>query len=207
MLSEKIREVLNQHCAENESNTPDYILAGTIMKVIDALNVAINERDKFYGINPSPGITSIDDKNDKNLIIKAQECLIRVCQEQRFKLTAMVPARPGVDDDLVIGDGLFAGIRIAERIVQMRVDSLELRAVMESVDKWLDDEDDLRQNPATRAARAREIALKYYEKENDKNRCLINALRHLVHSFDTSASRESIAASARAILATYGEMS
>ena len=50
---------------------------------------------------------------------------------------------------------------------EFRVDELE--AVMISVDKWFDDNDPrLKNNPATRAADAREIALKAIESEQER---------------------------------------
>lgn len=42
-------------------------------------------------------------------IDKARECLWRVCGQQSFRLKVCIPARPGVDDDCVIADGLEAG--------------------------------------------------------------------------------------------------
>lgn len=55
-----------------------------------------------------------------------------------------------------------------QAIRQFRMDELE--AVMLSVDKWLDyDEDDpQRPNPATRAAEAREVALRTIEALSEK---------------------------------------
>lgn len=52
---------------------------------------------------------------------------------------------------------------IKNNLANFKRDSNELQAVMISVDKWLDDPSDLEENPATRAARAREIALKAIE--------------------------------------------
>lgn len=49
---------------------------------------------------------------------------------------------------------------IKNNLANFKRDSNELQAVMISVDKWLGDPSDLEENPATRAARAREIALK-----------------------------------------------
>lgn len=61
-------------------------------------------------------------------------------------------------------EGFEMGYREAQQqiITDFRMD--ELDAVMTSVDKWLKG-DELKNNPATRAADAREIALKAVEKE------------------------------------------
>ena len=51
----EIREVLNRHCAENESNTPDFILAQYLYGCLTNLNYAIRKREDWYGRNPSAG--------------------------------------------------------------------------------------------------------------------------------------------------------
>ena len=78
------------------------------------------------------------------LIDKARECLFRVCERQAFKLTACVPARPGVDDDLVIGDGLEAGKEAVALMrsapdgdAKLRAENERLRSVLAAVDTSL----------------------------------------------------------------------
>lgn len=44
-----LRSLINHYSMENESNTPDYILAGYLSDCLDAYNNAIDLRDKFYG--------------------------------------------------------------------------------------------------------------------------------------------------------------
>ena len=54
-LSEDLQGVLNKHSAENQSNTPDYILAHFVTGVLDSYNEAVRQRDNWYDINPQPG--------------------------------------------------------------------------------------------------------------------------------------------------------
>jgi hypothetical protein len=46
-----LRALLNTHSAENESNTPDYVLANYIMISLKAFNAAVNAREEYYGRN------------------------------------------------------------------------------------------------------------------------------------------------------------
>ena len=47
-LAIEIRSVLNKFSVENESDTPDWILADYLLKCLDAFNHATVERDLFY---------------------------------------------------------------------------------------------------------------------------------------------------------------
>jgi hypothetical protein len=48
-LEDDIRSVLNRHSAENESGTPDYILAEYLITVLEAYNSAISSRAEHRG--------------------------------------------------------------------------------------------------------------------------------------------------------------
>jgi hypothetical protein len=50
-----LKELLNKGCRENESNTPDFILAEFMMACLEAFEEGIKARDKWYGIAPKPG--------------------------------------------------------------------------------------------------------------------------------------------------------
>ena len=54
-LREKLSVLLNQHCRENCSNTPDFILAQYMLDTMDACDKAIKLRDQWYGIEAGPG--------------------------------------------------------------------------------------------------------------------------------------------------------
>jgi hypothetical protein len=52
MLSEfeqELQELLNRYSKENESQTPDYILAHYIKYSLKAFNQAVNLREEWYG--------------------------------------------------------------------------------------------------------------------------------------------------------------
>lgn len=50
---EKELEILiNRHCQENISNTPDFILAQYILGCLAIFNIAIQQREAWYGRDP-----------------------------------------------------------------------------------------------------------------------------------------------------------
>jgi uncharacterized protein YecE (DUF72 family) len=53
-LSERLRCLLNQESAENGSNTPDFILAAYLLACLDAFDVAVHDRDVWYGRAATP---------------------------------------------------------------------------------------------------------------------------------------------------------
>ena len=48
-FEEELRSLINRYSRENESNTPDFILAQYIEKSLLAFNQAVNSREKWYG--------------------------------------------------------------------------------------------------------------------------------------------------------------
>jgi hypothetical protein len=48
-LERELASVLNKYSAENESNTPDFILAEYLMACLNAFNTASNSRQAFHG--------------------------------------------------------------------------------------------------------------------------------------------------------------
>lgn len=46
---EELQNLLNRHSIENESDTPDWILAEYIKKILEAWNSSVLQRDKWYG--------------------------------------------------------------------------------------------------------------------------------------------------------------
>lgn len=51
-LEQDIAAALNRACAENESNTPDFILAQFLLGCLAAFNVATQQRETWYGRDP-----------------------------------------------------------------------------------------------------------------------------------------------------------
>lgn len=54
-LIKDIAAVLNKHSVENESNTPDFILAQHLVMCLVAFNKAVNGRSDWYGRHDEPG--------------------------------------------------------------------------------------------------------------------------------------------------------
>jgi hypothetical protein len=48
----ELTELLNRHSIENESNTPDFVLALFVRNCLDAWNEAVVGRDSWYGLKP-----------------------------------------------------------------------------------------------------------------------------------------------------------
>lgn len=54
-LADDLTHLLNHFCAENVSNTPDFILARFMLDTLKVFNDVVIRRDAWYGINPHPG--------------------------------------------------------------------------------------------------------------------------------------------------------
>jgi hypothetical protein len=47
----ELRNLINRHSKENDSNTPDYILAEYIQSSLNVFNNIVKQRDAWYGFN------------------------------------------------------------------------------------------------------------------------------------------------------------
>jgi hypothetical protein len=56
-LEDEMRRFLNQHSAENASNTPDFILAQYLIACLIAYNTATQQRETWYGRDARPSET------------------------------------------------------------------------------------------------------------------------------------------------------
>jgi hypothetical protein len=45
--------LINKHSMENESNTPDFILAQHLMMCLSSFEMSVNRRDEWYGVDHS----------------------------------------------------------------------------------------------------------------------------------------------------------
>lgn len=54
-LQKELEELLNSHCQENVSNTPDFILAEYLLLCLQAFQAASIRRDQWYNVTLSPG--------------------------------------------------------------------------------------------------------------------------------------------------------
>lgn len=50
-----LEDLINVHCLENESNTPDFILAEYILCCLRNYNDATKKRDEWYDVKLEPG--------------------------------------------------------------------------------------------------------------------------------------------------------
>lgn len=49
LFEKELEKLINYHSIENESDTPDFILAEYMKACLDAFNVGTRKRDKWYG--------------------------------------------------------------------------------------------------------------------------------------------------------------
>lgn len=52
-LEQELTTLLNQHCAENGSDTPDFLLAEFLMGCLEQWNRSVRQRDIWYGRDPT----------------------------------------------------------------------------------------------------------------------------------------------------------
>lgn len=50
-FKKELENLINNNCLENESNTPDFILANYLNNCLKAFNEAVCSREKWYGRN------------------------------------------------------------------------------------------------------------------------------------------------------------
>ena len=50
----EIESAINRCCKENDSNTPDFILANYLCNCLDAFTLATKNRDKWYSVHLEP---------------------------------------------------------------------------------------------------------------------------------------------------------
>ena len=53
-FEEELRELINKHSKENDSNTPDYILAMFMDGCLKTFNQAVQQRETWYGRDARP---------------------------------------------------------------------------------------------------------------------------------------------------------
>lgn len=46
---EELQALINSYCMENESDTPDFLLAAYLIKCLDAYNECVMQRDQWLG--------------------------------------------------------------------------------------------------------------------------------------------------------------
>lgn len=48
-FAKELESLINRHCQENDSDTPDFILAGFLRDCLSAWNSATKQRERWYG--------------------------------------------------------------------------------------------------------------------------------------------------------------
>jgi hypothetical protein len=48
-LASELSAVLNRYCAENDSDTPDFILAAYLLECLESFSRAVRQREAWYG--------------------------------------------------------------------------------------------------------------------------------------------------------------
>ena len=57
-FQDAVADVLNRRSAENDSNTPDYVLAQYLLSCLNAFNTATQQRETWYGRDARPTYTT-----------------------------------------------------------------------------------------------------------------------------------------------------
>ena len=55
----ELRDLLNKHSQENESDTPDYVLARYLTDCLEVFHQAVRNREKWYGRTAVPHAESV----------------------------------------------------------------------------------------------------------------------------------------------------
>lgn len=53
-FEKELERLINRHSQENGSNTPDFILARYLSSCLEAWNVGVRERERWYGHKEVP---------------------------------------------------------------------------------------------------------------------------------------------------------
>lgn len=53
-FAQELEALINRHSKENASNTPDFILAQYMMASLGAFNMAVQQRETWYGRDARP---------------------------------------------------------------------------------------------------------------------------------------------------------
>jgi len=60
-FEKELEALINKHSLENESNTPDWILAQYLISCLAAFTRATQQRENWYGRDPRPSETEAED--------------------------------------------------------------------------------------------------------------------------------------------------
>lgn len=57
-FEKELESLINRHSKENESNTPDFILAQYLSSCLAAWNTGVQQREGWYGRDPRPTLST-----------------------------------------------------------------------------------------------------------------------------------------------------
>lgn len=87
-LADDISAALNRHSAENESNTPDFVLAKFLLGCLQAWDNGTRERERWYGRSPNDGPFGAAPPSAWQLIATCATCehsdIHGFCEQLRF---------------------------------------------------------------------------------------------------------------------------
>jgi len=61
-FEKELSALLNKHSKENESNTPDWLLAQYLISCLTAFTVAIQQQETWYGRDARPSANKLTEK-------------------------------------------------------------------------------------------------------------------------------------------------
>lgn len=65
-FEQQLSDLINHHSKENESNTPDWVLANYLIGCLASFNMAVQRRENWYGRDPRPSMPSSRNTTDKH---------------------------------------------------------------------------------------------------------------------------------------------
>ena len=63
MFRKELEQLINRYSKENDSNTPDFILAQYLQDCLNTFNVAVQQRETWYGRDARPEQETRKDSN------------------------------------------------------------------------------------------------------------------------------------------------
>lgn len=96
-----LEKLINQHSKENESNTPDWVLASYLVRCLEAFNACVNMRERYFGREHLPvefprDISSTIKDNRKKILawakrkVREYEKLINMLEKEDKKKAVTV---------------------------------------------------------------------------------------------------------------------
>ena len=75
LLTKRLEDLMNSISRENESNTPDFLLADYLVNCLEIFDQTIKSRDAWYGVHLEPGNKYFVKKLDPEVLKKHEDLL------------------------------------------------------------------------------------------------------------------------------------